>query len=193
MNSTTKVVSYDYESPCGFSKFPDGSKFKYNGDGEVCLSTDCSTWAKRLLHNLPLPDYIDSEAFVPPCEFLSFPMFGTQERRRKQRRKESVSNYIENCECCGTYMEKTFYIDIEEYKLICESCNQFLQQHNCALCKGRPNKFVERFVKSKTPLDETIAVEEQYCVTCWGNLSQLSNAYFSSGYYDSEEDYYDSD
>ena len=191
MNSTTEMVSYDYSAPstrfdsiCGFSQFPDGSKFKYNEDGEVCLSTDCSTWAKKLLHNLPLPDYIDSDQFIPPSEILSFPEFGSQERRRKVK-KESVGNYIEDCEFCGEYMEKTFSF---KRKLICEDCNTFLQKEKCLLCKHNQNQFSINFVTTREI--QIRSCYDEYCSTCWGNLTQLTNSYFSMRpeFRDEEED-----
>ena len=142
MNLTTEMVSYDYSALTGFSYFPDGSKFKYNEDGEVCLSTDCSNWAKRLLHNLPLPDYIDSEELVPPCDFLSFPEFGTQDRRKKVK-KESVGNYIEDCEFCGDYMEKNFSF---YGKLVCEHCIQVLKKEKCMYC-SKHNMYADIFIE----------------------------------------------
>ena len=36
MNSNMGYTN-DYSTECGFSKFPDGSKFKYDEDGEICL------------------------------------------------------------------------------------------------------------------------------------------------------------
>ena len=112
MNSIVEKESYDYES--GFSNFSDGFKFCYSEDGDICLSTDCSTWAKKLIHNLPLSDYIESEAFIPP-KVLHFPEFGTKRKKKKrtqeektqektQERKESVGNYIERrCRVCGDF------------------------------------------------------------------------------------------
>jgi len=172
---STKIVSYDYANDscaCGFSKFPDGFKFKYNEDGEVCLSTDCSTWAKRLLNNLPLNDYIESESFVPPSEFLSFPEFGSQER--KKNRKESVGNYIEDCDLCGEYMEKTFSF---YGRLICKNCNHFLQSEKCLLCKNEQNKFSKRFLSTRVIHKK--GSTDEYCSTCWRNLMQLANSYFN--------------
>ena len=177
--------TYDYNS-CGFSRFQDGFKFKYGHDGEVCLATDCSNWAKRLLHNLPLPDYIDSEALVPPSEFLSFPDFGTLER--KKMRKESVGKYIEDCEFCGQYMEKTFRF----YKnLVCEPCNEALKREKCSLCKESPNMYAEMFIENhdiSVPFGTgfikniTLTVDSDiyyYCSRCKDNLTHLSNSYFN--------------
>ena len=185
--ATNMEYTYDYSSneySCGFSRFPDGSKFKYGHDGEVCLSTDCSSWAKRLLHNLPLPDYIDSEELVPPSEFLSFPEFGTLEK--KKMRKESVGNYIEDCEFCGQYMDKTFRF----YKnLVCEPCNKVLNKEKCTLCNERPNMYAEMFIEDYntsvpfvTRFLKDMTVDSDiyyYCTTCNDNLAQLSNAYFN--------------
>jgi len=186
-------MEYTYDYSCGFSRFPDGSKFKYGHDGEVCLSTDCSSWAKRLLHNLPLPDYIDSEALVPPYEFLSFPEFGTLEK--KKLRKESVGNYIEDCEFCGEYMEKSFRF----YKnLICGPCNQALKKEKCSLCKERPNMYAEMFMEDYdtsapfgTRFVKNMVVDSNiyyYCSTCDNNLTQLSKSYFNSN--DMEETWF---
>ena len=198
MDSTTEILSYDYSTPsstrsceCGFSKFPDGSNFKYNEDGEICLSTDCSTWAKRLLNNIPLDDYIDSESFVPPSEFLSFPEFGTRERRKGK--KESVGNYIEDCEFCGNHMEKNFSFS---GKLICENCNDFLQKEKCMLCKHNQNLFSMKFVKTRVIQESRDAIDE-YCRPCWKNVMQLADAYFNSipneGGFSDEEEYEDLD
>ena len=191
MNSTTEMVSYDYSAPssvpsscgdsiCGFSKFPDGSKFKYNEDGEVCLATDCSTWAKRLLHDLPLPDYIDSDQLVLPSEFLSFPEFGTRERRKKVK-KESVGNYIEDCEFCGDYMEKTFRFF---GKLVCEPCIQVLKRETCMHCSNH-NMYADIFIEedyNSVPFgarfvkDMTVDTDSYwYCNTCYQNVSRLTN------------------
>lgn len=181
MNSTTKV-SYDYS---GFSKFPDGSKFKYNEEGEICLSTDCSNWAKRLLHNLPLHDYIDSEELVPPSEFLSFPEFGSRERMKRKGRKESVGNYIEDCEFCGEYMEKTFQF---YGKLVCESCITFLKKEKCSLCSMH-NIYVDMFIEDyisipfETRFVKNMMVDSDiyfYCNTCYKKLSEITYSYFTA-------------
>ena len=139
MNFSMEVKSYDYTESCGFSMFPDGSKFKYGDDGEICLATDCSTWAKRLINNLPLPDYIESETLVPP-ETLSFPEFGTLER--KKRKKESVGKYIEDCEFCGEYMEKTYSFF---GKLVCKVCITHLKNEKCLTCTNN-NQHAQLFV-----------------------------------------------
>jgi hypothetical protein len=182
MNSNSSNMTYDYV-PCGFSKFPDGSKFKYGDDGEICLATDCSTWAKQLLNNLSLPEYLYSEALVPP-ERMLFPEFGTLER--KKRKKESVGKYIEDCEFCGEYMEKTFRVSFEDdYKLVCEDCNKFFQKEKCLLCKQRQNRYFEKIITNSEDLDG-----EDYCSTCWGNLTQLATSYFQAreGYGYDEDD-----
>jgi len=83
----------------GFSKFQDGSKFKYNKAGEVCFSTDCSSWAKRLLNNVPLHEYMYSESLVPPKDPFTSPNFGTQKKSKK--RQERVNAYIDSCEFCS--------------------------------------------------------------------------------------------
>jgi hypothetical protein len=182
MNSTTEMVSYDYSSSvCGFSNFPDGSKFKYNEDGEVCLSTDCSTWAKRLLHNLPLPDYIDSEKLVPPFE-LSFPEFGTRERRKKVK-KESVGNYIEDCEFCGDYMEKTFSF---YGKLVCEHCIHILKREKCMYCSNH-NMYTNIFIEedySSVPFGARYVKDNVYdtdsfwyCNTCYEYVTSCFEPY----------------
>lgn len=157
----------------GFSMFPDGYKFRYNENGDICLATDCSTWAKRLVHNVPLSDYIESETFVPPTE-LRFPEFGTL--KKKKVKKESIGNYIEDCEFCEKHMEKTFSFSIIEgdRKLICEECNDFVQKEKCLLCKQRANRYVE-FLNEK---GTCVPSGKDYCSTCWNNLTQLSNSYF---------------
>lgn len=175
---------YDYctshsSSECGFSRFTDGFKFKYNCNGEICLATDCSTWAKRLLNDMPLPQYIESETVVPSSDFLTFPEFGTLERK-KQWKKESVGNYIEDCELCGEYMEKTFNF---YGKLVCNKCNECLKKQKCNLCKGF-NSFVINFINDceKTELPFEIRLIKRvntsissdfyfYCKTCEENLS----------------------
>ena len=137
MNKNIDMTIYGDYSYSGFSNFPDGFKFKYNKDGEICLATDCSTWAKKLVDNMPLPEYLESEALVPP-EVLHFPEFGTQER--KKRRKESVGNYIENCESCNFYMDKTFNF---YGRLVCEDCNNELKKQKCSC--GSNNRIAEMF------------------------------------------------
>ena len=160
-------MNNDY-STCGFSRFPDGSKFKYDEDGEICLATDCSTWAKRLLNNLPFADYIESEEFVPPSEFLSFPEFGTLEKKKKGK-KESVGNYIEDCEFCGVYMEKTFSF---QGKLVCKKCITLLKREKCLTCSNS-NQYAQLFIDDVEEIpfsnryikDETDK-EAEYCQDC---------------------------
>jgi hypothetical protein len=166
----TEVVSYDYLE-CGFSRFPDGSKFKYGNDGEICLATDCSTWAKRLINNLPLPDYIDSGALVP-SETLSFPEFGTRER--KKGKKESVGNYIEDCEFCGEYMEKTFRF---YGKLVCKVCIVRLKEDEKCLTCTSINQYAELFTNDveKTPFGQRYIKDDEsdYCEDCSCRLKMV--------------------
>lgn len=200
MISSQENNTYDYlcSTPSfesGFSRFPDGSKFKYNCDGEICLAIEGSTWAKRLLKNMPLYKYLESEWVVPQSDFLTFPEFGTLERK-KQWKKESVGNYIEDCELCGEYMEKTFNF---HEKLVCNNCNESLKKQKCTLCKGF-NSFVINFIndyeKTDIPFEirlikrvnTTISTDFYlYCKTCEENLSHLNRAYMSGrDYYLSE-------
>lgn len=162
----------------GFSRFKDGFKFKYDSNGEVCLSTDCSTWAKRVLNNMPLFDFIDSKQYIPPSEFLTFPEFGTL--KQKKRRRESIDNYIEDCEFCGNYMEKSFKVG---EKLICEHCNLFLKTETCSLCKNLNiyhNMFLDYYDKNSVSFQTTLINNNNmtvdsniffYCKTCNDNLS----------------------
>ena len=133
----TMNKSIDMTIDSGFSNFSDGFKFKYNKEGEICLATDCSTWAKKLVNNMNLPDYLESEALVPP-EVLHFPEFGTREK--KKRRKESVGNYIENCEACNNYMDKTFNF---YGRLVCDFCINELKKQKCSC--GANNRIAEMF------------------------------------------------
>jgi hypothetical protein len=172
MDSISENKSYDYESKacCGFSNFPDGFKFKYNDDGDVCLSTDCSSWAKKLVHDMPLSDYIESESFVPP-KVLHLPEFGNFERKKK--RKETVGNYIEDCEYCWEYMDKTFNFC---GNLVCARCNDILKNDKCKIC-GEKNMFAELFcneglVYTKECEDQSYYnMMTDYCNKCKSDLS----------------------
>lgn len=168
-------VSYDYVPDyCGFSMFQDGSKFKYDEDGEICLATDGSTWAKRLINNMPLPDYIDSKSLIPPVETLLFPEFGSLERKKKK--KESVGNYIEDCEFCGKYMEKTFSF---YGKLVCEGCIARLKDERCLTCSNK-NQYAELFVDDveDLPFEQRYVKDEadneaDYCQICSCRLKMV--------------------
>ena len=162
MNTNIDMTNYSY-SCGGFSNFSDGFKFKYNEDGEICLVTDCSTWAKKLLNNMPLPEYLESEALVPP-EVLHFPEFGTQDRKKKKI-KESVGNYIENCEACKIPMNTThsFY-----GRLVCDFCITELKKQKCNC--GANNRIAEMFC------DEGKVYQAPYChdycleLTLWNTM-----------------------
>lgn len=160
--------SYDYS---GLSNFPDGFKFRYSEDGDICFATDCSTWAKKLINNLPLSVYLESEALVPP-EVLHFPEFGTRER--KKLRKESVGNYIEDCESCKQHMDATFSFC---GRLVCYSCNNELKRQKCNCC-GAKNRIAELFC------NEGKVYQAPYCedyfleLTLWNTMSYYcSNCY----------------
>lgn len=157
MNSIVKKESYDYSCESGFSNFPDGFKFRYSEDGDICLSTDCSTWAKKLIHNLPLSDYIESEGFTPP-KVLHFPEFGTREKKKK--RKESVGNYIENCESCNRQMDTTFSFF---GRLVCEQCNIELKKQKCRFC-GFKNRIAELFCNEGKVYQSFEAQTQDYCL-----------------------------
>jgi hypothetical protein len=176
---SNKNNSYDYDF--GFSRFPDGFKFKYNDDGEICFSTDCSTWAKRVLNNLPLPEFLESEAFNPPSEILSFPDFGTIEKKKKWK-KEKVGNYIEDCEFCGSFMEKTFRFC---GKLVCEPCNQFLKYEKCFLLScGNMNRFCKIFIEDceKTNIPFNLRFirdnDSTFCQYCYEENVRSRDLYF---------------
>ena len=186
MISNNENISYDYQS--GFSRFTDGSKFKYNDQGDICLSTGCSTWAKRLLHDVPLSMYIQAEEEVQPLsDFLTFPEFGTLKRKR-QWKKESVGNYIEDCEYCGEYMEKTFRF---YGKLVCFQCRESLKKQNCDRCddfNSHVNTFIEDCEKSDVPFNtrfiKNIKMEISsdiyfYCNSCKENLSRGYTSYLN--------------
>ena len=169
MNTNTEV-SYDY---CGFSSFSDGSNFRYSNNGDICLANDGSTWAKRLINNAPLQDYIDSKELVP-AESLLFPEFGTLEKKKKK--KETVGNYIEDCEFCGEYMEKTFTF---YGKLVCKECASRLKNEKCLTCSNI-NKYADLFTNDaeETPFcqryikDETDK-ESYYCNVCSFRLKMV--------------------
>ena len=187
MNSIVEKESYDYS--CGFSNFPDGFKFRYSEDGDICIATDCSTWAKKLINNLPLSDYIDCEAFIPPA-VLHFPEFGTRERKKK--RKESVGNYIENCECCNQHIDTTFSFF---GKLVCDSCNSELKLQKCKFCDSK-NRIAEMFCNEGRVYKQEDLETEDFCLQL--TLYNMMRDYCSKCYkedYDSliyfrqEEDY----
>jgi hypothetical protein len=179
MNSNNKM-SYDYQT--GFSRFKDGSKFKYNDKGDICLATDCSNWAKRLLHDVPLSVYFQVEELNPSTDFLTFPEFG-ELKRKKKGQKETVGNYIEDCEHCGKYMEKTFRF---YGKLVCSDCKKNLQKQNCDRC-GEKNMYVDMFIEDcdssfEQRFMKTACISSDiyfYCNNCIENLSQVYSSYFT--------------
>ena len=160
------------------------------------LNDCCSTWAKRLVNNLPL-----SEVLIPPSEFLSFPEFGTLEK--KKMRKESVGNYIEDCEFCGQYMGKTFTF---YGKLVCEGCISLLKSQMCLTCSNI-NKYAEMFTndteQTEVPfnqryIQEGHGGESNYCEVCSNNIKSvyksdpILGAYYHSrllSMSESEDDY----
>ena len=146
MNQIDSTYSYDYN--CGFSQFPDGWKFKYNQEGEICFSTDCSTWSKILLNNMKIDDYIYSSQFVPE-KILYFPNFGNTKKYKKSRRDtETINNYIDTCDFCnceligGEFSPVFFYDKIEE-SFACRACFEKQRDNNefddvCLSC-GSPD------------------------------------------------------
>ena len=152
-----KDYQYEYSTGCGFSNFPDGFKFRYTEDGDICLSTDCSTWAKKLINNVRLSDYLECESLVPP-EVLHFPEFGTQER--KKSRKESIGNYIENCESCNRHMDTTFSFC---GRLVCDQCNFELKKQKCRYC-GSNNRIAEFFCNEGKVYQSSEAQTGDYCL-----------------------------
>ena len=80
-------------------------------------------------------------------------------------------------------MDETFacYIVEGEHKLICDECNDFIKREKCLLCKGRPNRYVEQFLNTKgvVSTSKCLCGGEDYCSTCWDNLTRLSNSYFN--------------
>lgn len=203
--NTMEEVSYDY-SPldyCGFSSFSDGSKFRYS-NGDICLATDSSTWAKRLINNVPIQDYIDSKALVPP-ESLFFPEFGTLEKKKKK--KEAVGNYIEDCEFCGEYMEKTYRF---YGKLVCKICIPLLEKEKCLTCSNI-NKYAELFTNDvedspfcQRYIKDEADKEANYCNDCSFKIKMVyqDDKLLGSSYHsyllsgagsceDDEEEYYE--
>lgn len=171
------TMSNDY---CGFLNFPDGLKFKYNEEGDICIATDCSTWAKKLVDNMPLSEYLESEGLVPP-EVLHFPEFGTRERRKK--RKESIGNYIENCEYCSEHMDMTFKLC---GNLVCSQCNYTLKNYKCKLC-NKMNMFAEQFRGIYEYLDtDNYSIEQ----TFFNIMKDSCKCYDHLPYYFHEEDDY---
>lgn len=131
-----------------FSRFTDDTKvFKYSRDGDICISTDCSTWAKVLLNDMKLSDYIDSEALVPTEDPFTFPNFGTREKTK--RRKESVGNYIEECELCNSSMETVHRFNGFESYLVCTDCYEYskgLRWLNCIYCHRKSTVKYDMFI-----------------------------------------------
>jgi hypothetical protein len=126
-----------------FLQFKDGSKFKYNENGQVCLATNCTTWAKRLLHNLPLDDYLASESLVPPKDPFTSPNFGTKKRQKKI--KESIDNYTANCAYCDRPFEGIWTHQFHG-KLVCIGCLKYFKKQVCSFCFQK-TVFAEEFIK----------------------------------------------
>jgi hypothetical protein len=154
----------------GFSYFNDSKEFKYDNDGDIRISTDCSSWSKVLLNNMKLDDYLYSEALVP-SDFLAFPVFKNNKRIKK--RKESVGNYIENCEFCDEYLEKSYRF---EDKIVCFGCMYYINLERCIEC-DEPNIQCCNFMKC-SPENRKIMrwnwynsvnyyTEHSYCEKCY--------------------------
>ena len=135
---------------CVLNNFKDGSKFKYNNKGQVCFSNDCSSWAKRVLHNLPLDDYLESEALVPPKAPFTVPNFGTKERPPKQK-KETIDNYVEACESCTCPFEGSWTYQFYG-KLVCKRCLGYFKKQVCRVCK-QPTVLAKEFIQYAGPSD----------------------------------------
>jgi hypothetical protein len=185
MNSFNSNMSYDYFSCsdiCGFSYFTDDKEFKYTEDGDICISTDASNWAKKLINNMSLEKYIESEALVPP-EKLSFPEFGTRERAKKIR-KESVGNYIESCELCNDSLENGTHRLAKVNKLVCSDCFEYAKNLNpCGLCFGDSNlyMFINGLVAKKNYKYMNI-----YCVDCIKEFNIEINPAVEWEYYENQ-------
>jgi hypothetical protein len=115
----------DYVETEGFSHFTDSKKFKYNEYGEILISTGSSSWANKLLNNMKIDDYFESEAVIPviPTHFQQF----ENQKKIQKNKKESVKNLIEECEICNISFENyahRLYYTAECYtdKLVCLSC-----------------------------------------------------------------------
>jgi len=157
---------------CGFSKFVDGSKFKYNEYGEICLKGDYSNWSKRLLNNLTIEDYIDNQYLNPQSDFLTFPNFGNKISIKK--RKETIGNYIENCELCDKNIDKAY----KYYKkLVCKECIKNIEKETCTVCFEK-NIYCQKFIESDTSIysyhknPKILFASDDffYCQYCYDNL-----------------------
>ena len=119
----------------GFSHFTDSKKFKYNEYGEILISTDSSSWANKLLNNMKLDDYFESESLIPIIP-TNFPNFESQKKIKKGK-KESVGNLIEECDICNAPFENYAHRLINNtnntYKLTCQICFKFAMNIN--ICK----------------------------------------------------------
>lgn len=163
----TKVDSYDYDT---FSRFTNDKKeFKHGADGDIYISTDCSSWKDVLLNNMKLSDFIDSEALVPP-ETLTFPNFGTREK--KKNRKETVGNYIDSCELCEGSLETgtfRFHCGVDKY-LICSDCNKYakreLTKKYCIYCHQNPPEHYNMFIDGRYKEYLVSPYKEMMCVHC---------------------------
>jgi hypothetical protein len=189
MNSQSEMNIYDYSNSCsaicGFSHFTDDKEFKYGNDGDICISTNSSTWAKKLLNNMRLDDYLESESFVPPPE-LTFPNFGTRDKPKKGV-KESVGNYIESCELCQDSLEKGAHrlVNIDN-KLVCFDCFDYVnnKSHMCFFCKCQPTHYYTMFLNGSLDLTEQIHDENNYCKDCIKKLFQTQRpTYYLFGQY----------
>jgi hypothetical protein len=158
-----------------FSKFTDKLNFKYNAYGDICISTDCSSWSKVLMNNMRIDDYFEGENITPSSEFLSFPNFGTKTRTIKKK-KESIEDYIDLCECCNGKLDIDRYI--HNKKIICIHCMDRIN-NLCSVCKKNDTIFIEKIndrtiikkgrktVYSDTGKNYFIENSESYCKPCY--------------------------
>ena len=180
MESKNDYNDYDYDI---FSKFTDKLNFDYNACGDICISTDCSSWSKVLLNNMRLDDYFESENTTPSSEFLSFPNFGTKKREKKK--KETVEDYVDLCECCNHKLDIDRYI--HNKKIICFQCMD--QMNNvCLACKNNDTIFREK-IKDGTIMkkgrDSVYSDTGKYC------LIEYSKTYCKPCYREYVDDEYD--
>ena len=143
--------------------FKDAKKFTTKIDGDIHISTDCSTWAKVLINNLKLDDYLYSEQCLPPFELL-LPNFGTREKKKKKHIEEP-------CESCGDELGLDRYI--HRKKIICLPCMNHVK-NCCSSCKQNytllyqeKNKLIPPIMFAYIDFQAHINGITTYCKNCY--------------------------
>jgi hypothetical protein len=165
----SKINDYDVENP--FNNFRDSLKFKYNDNGDICISTDKTSWVRVLLNNMKLDDYFQSENTVP---VLSFPC--VQNKINCKSRKKAIQDNLELCEICDSELDLDRYI--YQKKIVCCSCIDKISSM-CSICKTtdsirtekiKANLIIKKwkiYVYIDTGKSYNLEYSDYYCKSCY--------------------------